>query len=323
MKKSFHLVVLILLLFTSVLANESIEKAKEYMEKKEFAEAKQILEKIIAEDEQNHEAFYNLAQVYLAEWNLDKATEYAERAVEIAEETPDYHFLLGRIYGYDARSASIFRKPFLAKDCKNAFLRTLELDPNHLDGNMGLAEFMFYAPGIAGGDKEEAVKIAEKVISIDEASGLNLLTKYQLDDGKIEEAKKGIDRLIELDEIRGRLRLLGYLYIEKDTTGIMNEFVTLETLIGENSDYFWFYNRYGNALLKLGNPEEALNKFKTLVKLSPKLAFGYNSLGNAYFELKNYDEALKQYKKALEIDPDFDDAEDRIDEIEDILENNS
>lgn len=320
MKKVLFLFIALLLLFTSSEANENIKKAKELIENKEFKEAKEILESLVDEDETNHEAFYILAQIYFSEGDIDKATDNAEAAVEITDENPDYHFLLGKIYGRDARTASVFRKPFLAKKCKNAFLRAIELDPEHLNGNMGLAEFMFYAPGIAGGDKEEAIKLAEKTVKIDEVSGLNLLTKYLLDGENPEEAKPSIDKLVELDEIKGRLRLLSYFNIKKDTVEIENQFVRLEKLIGEDVNYFWFYNRYGYALLGTGRVNEAIEKFKIQIKLAPQRAFVYKSLGDAYFAAGKYQDALNEYKKTLELNSDFDSAEDKIEEIEEILE---
>lgn len=320
MKKGLLLVFLVLAV-SFTLANENIKKAIELIEKRDYPKAKEILEKMLENNKNDHQAYYHLAQVYFREGNLDDATDNAEKAVELADENADYHFLLGEIYGRDARDASVFRQPFLAKNCKNEFMRTIELDSTHVRGHMGLAEYMFYAPGIVGGDSEEAVRIAKDIIKLDETSGIRLLTKYLIAGEKYQEAKPHIDRLVELDEIIGRIRLINYYGGLKDSTNAEQQFVILENVIGENPDYFWFYNSYGYALLKDNRPEEALEKFKIQAKIAPERANSYDSLGEVYFALKQYDLALSNYKKALEIDPDLESAEEKMEQLKEIMEN--
>lgn len=321
MGKKVLLLALMAVFFTFSFANESLKKAKDLIKEKSYNQAKQLLLQVIEADESNHDAFYHLAKLYFWENDLDEATDHAEKAVELANQIPDYHFLLGQIYGRDARDASVFRQPFLAKNCKDEFLKTIELDPKHLQGHIGLAEYMFHAPGIVGGDKEEAYKLAKKVISLNELEGENLISSYLTKEEKLDEAKPHIDRLIELDEIRGRLRLLNYFGAKKDTVEAENQFIRLEELIGENPDYFWFYNSYGYVLLRDKRIDEAIEKFKIQIKLVPERANAYDSLGEAYFTAGKYDEAKKQYEKALELNSNLESAEEKLEEIEEIMQN--
>ncbi len=62
-------------------------------------------------------------------------------------------------------------------------------------------------------------------------------------------------------------------------------------------------NSTGQALLRSGKPQDAIEIFKLLVRLNPQSANAYNSLGEAYSAATQKDLAIQNYEKSLQLDP--------------------
>lgn len=70
------------------------------------------------------------------------------------------YYGLGRIYGQQAMTASLFKMPGLAGKTKTNFVKAVELDPLLFDARIGLTQFYLMAPGIAGGSVAKARELA-------------------------------------------------------------------------------------------------------------------------------------------------------------------
>ncbi len=108
------------------------------------------------------EAAADLAEVILASrqrHRYDEAVALLERAVSSSPEAGRYHFLLGQLYGAQARSAGIGGLP-LAGKTRAAFTRAVELEPSNFEFVYALNEFLLEAPLIAGGNTGRARKAA-------------------------------------------------------------------------------------------------------------------------------------------------------------------
>lgn len=68
------------------------------------------------------------------------------------------------------------------------------------------------------------------------------------------------------------------------------------------------HSNFGNALLDLKHPEEALASYDRALALKPDFAGAINGRGNALLELKRPEEALASYDLALELQPDYAEA---------------
>lgn len=71
-------------------------------------------------------------------------------------------YALGRVYGQQAMTASVFKMPGLATKTKEQFLKAVELDPQLFEARSGLAQFYLMAPGFAGGSTAKAKELAEQ-----------------------------------------------------------------------------------------------------------------------------------------------------------------
>ena len=145
-----NLLIFILILSTEICSQSDSDKALEnginLFNQEMYDAARLIFETILEENNDIAEAHYYLGKCFFRLGDLDEAIAQGEKAVELDEENAEYHFELGMMYSEDARDASIFTAPFVAGNIKEQFQRTIELDPNHLQGRIGLAQFYLQAP---------------------------------------------------------------------------------------------------------------------------------------------------------------------------------
>ncbi len=69
---------------------------------------------------------------------------------------------------------------------------------------------------------------------------------------------------------------------------------------GENSEVL---TEKGNALLKAGNPEDAIQSFIRATEFESNFPRAHQGLGMAYEQLGNFSKAKKNYRKVLEMEP--------------------
>jgi tetratricopeptide (TPR) repeat protein len=72
------------------------------------------------------------------------------------------HYALGRVYGQQAMTASVFKMPGLASKTKEQFIKAVELDPLMFDARSGLTQFYVMAPAMAGGSVTKARELADE-----------------------------------------------------------------------------------------------------------------------------------------------------------------
>jgi len=215
--------------------SKELENGTNLFYQEKYDAAKEIFETILDDNDHIAEAHYYLAKCLFSLGDLDEAIDHGEKAVELDDKNAEYHFELGMMYAEDARDASIFRAPFIAGDIKEQFERTVELDPDHLQGRIGLTQFYLQAPGIAGGDIDKALEQAKIVAKMDEMQGGFLLSQ---------------------------------IYIEKDDfKKAETELKKLEQKFGEDPEFYYFYNSYGYFLLTQERVDEAIDNLRNKLYL--------------------------------------------------------
>jgi Flp pilus assembly protein TadD len=92
-------------------------------------------------------------------------------------------------------------------------------------------------------------------------------------------------------------------YISKDYEGAVKEFKRAVGL-GVNSEYATDAADYlANAYLQLGDTENALEAYKTAIRLNPFRDDMHGKLGNLYYVEERYQEAEDAYREAVRINP--------------------
>lgn len=130
-------------------------------------------------------------------------------------------YALGRVYGQQAMSASVFKMAGLATKTKEQFVKAVELDPTLFEARIGLTQFYLMAPGFAGGSTAKARELAAEAQprQPERAKLLRaLLTMNDKDwsgaERELTSLKAGDDRALQ-QELRGAWTRVGFEYMEQ------------------------------------------------------------------------------------------------------------
>lgn len=107
------------------------------------------------------EAHNLLCRVYYQEERWDDAIQECQAAVRLSPLDSVYHLWLGRAYGEKAESIHSIKAYELAKKVREEFERAVQLDKGNVDALFDLGTFYTDAPGIVGGGKENAQRVAQ------------------------------------------------------------------------------------------------------------------------------------------------------------------
>ncbi|RTL46994.1 MAG: hypothetical protein EKK53_01300 [Burkholderiales bacterium] len=177
-------------------------------------------------------------------------------------------YALGRVYGQQAMTASVFKMPGLASKTKEQFVKAVELDPTLYEARVGLTQFYLMAPGFAGGSVPKAKELAVEAQARQPEHAKLLRALLAMNDKdwgaaerELASVKPGDDRTV-LRELRGSWSRLGFEFMEQK------------------------------------NLPKARGIFETLQKDYPGHAVGPYGLGRVLTEMGQADEAVKSLERA-------------------------
>ncbi len=116
-----------------------------------------------------------------------QAAEYLEKAIEEAPANAEYVDWLGRAYGKRAETSNPLLAPSLASKARQAFEKSVSLDPKNADAMSDLFDYYLEAPGFLGGGYDKAAVVAEKMATVDPAEGY-------FEQAKLAQKRKEFDR---------------------------------------------------------------------------------------------------------------------------------
>lgn len=103
--------------------------------------------------------------------DFKKSTEFLERAAADNPKSGEYMDWLGRAYGKRAETSGPLSALGLASKTRQAFERSVELDPNNADALSDLFDYYMDAPGFLGGGYDKAVSVAQRISQVDPVEG--------------------------------------------------------------------------------------------------------------------------------------------------------
>ena len=277
----------ILIISTQLLAqtNNKISEAIKSYNLGELDIAKSILIELADDEIQVDSVYYYLGKIFFDEEEYGDAEEYFEEAIELTPNSSEFYLQLGKAYLFDARNSSIFSQMSLASSAKESFIKSLEIDSTNTEARIFYANYLFRAPGIAGGDTDEAILEANKVLKENKKQGHIILANIYSSEEKFDIAE--------------------------------NHFKKIEECCSSDKKIFNVFNSYGYLLLNQKRYEEAIEKFSIQVRLAPDNANAYDSLGEAYLAFGNKEKAKEQFLKALEINPNYEPSLEKLEGLND------
>ena len=132
---------------------------------------KALVEPRAAANPNDAEAQWLLSRVRMAFRDFDGALAPAEKAVALDGGNVEYHWQLAQVAGEMASRANMFKAMGLAKRYRREVDAALALNPKHTGAMTGLMEYYSRAPAIAGGDKNKAVELADRIMAVNKVDG--------------------------------------------------------------------------------------------------------------------------------------------------------
>jgi len=145
--------------------------AEKLIEEGHWKRARVLVEGRAAEAQQDPRACFLLSQVRAAFGDRSGPLPLAERAVVLDPRTAKYHRQVAEVVGMAAQQAGPLQQLFLARRFRKEIEIALSLDAQDVQALRDLLEFYLLAPGIAGGDRQKAKTIAQRIHAIDAAEG--------------------------------------------------------------------------------------------------------------------------------------------------------
>ncbi len=130
-------------------------------------------------------------------------------------------YALGRVFGQQAMTASVFKMPGLASKTKDQFVKAVEQDPLLFEARSALTQFYLIAPGFAGGSAAKARELAQQAQARQPEQAKLLRALLAMNDKdwtgaerELAAVKAGDDRTL-LRELRGERMRLGFEFLEQ------------------------------------------------------------------------------------------------------------
>lgn len=155
------------LIVTSAFAGESaLEKASAALKAGDLVTAESLVAPLAGDDSKHAAALHLLSQIRMQQKKSKEAVELAERATKLDATKPEHFSQLGVAVSMRMGEVGFMQQAMMAGKMKGAFERSIELDPNHVSGLVGLSRYFSNAPEIAGGSPAKAREFAERVRAI-------------------------------------------------------------------------------------------------------------------------------------------------------------
>ena len=221
----------------SAFAQTDLEKAAAALKGGDAAAAEALVAPLASATPPDAAALHLLSQVRLAQKRTKEAVEAAEAATK-ADPTRAEHFSqLGMALSARMPEVGFMQMAMLSGRMKSAFEKSVELDPRHVAGLIGLCRFHVNAPEIAGGSLTKAAEYATRLKALVPPLG-------EAELGRVAEKREDLPAALAHYEASLALRA------EAPNTQVAA----------------------GRVLAKLGRKDEARARFEAALRLKPDLA---------------------------------------------------
>lgn len=211
-----------------------LDEARAALKAGDLPKAESLLVPLTGPEARDAAAFHVLGQVRERQRNLQEAVAAYEQATKLEPTKPDYYSALGIALSRRMGEQNFMQQAMTAGKMKKAFEKSVELDPKHVSGLIGLVRYYTNAPEIAGGSPAKAREFAGRVREI-----VPFLGEIEL--GMVDRQEEKYAEALGHFEAAARL----------------------------NPNHADAQNQAGQMLARLGRKDEARARFEAALKLNP------------------------------------------------------
>jgi tetratricopeptide (TPR) repeat protein len=290
-------------------ATETTDRARELVSSGKSAEAKSLLVDALKVNPRDHEANFMLARIFMREQDYDKATEYAEKAVDLADSVAEYHLYLARASLAKTMKSGMIGAFLSARKGRSEYERAVALDPANVEARFELCMYYLIAPGMVGGSKDKAREYASVLESQNPLYGSYAWAGVHEKDQDIAKAESLYHRAVGLDTSSTATALYGLAYFYERQKKYDQSTSVLRQIVDNRPDdlnaLFQLGRAYVIAKINLEEAEAAFTRYLSEgpAPNGPDEAAARWRLGMVYDLQGRRDEALRELRKAVELSP--------------------
>jgi tetratricopeptide (TPR) repeat protein len=159
-------------LLTSVqpLRADDLRKAEDLFKRTEYKSSLALLDASSTDSA----TVFLIGRDYFMLGDFKKSADYLQKATLSDPKNSEYMDWLGRAFGKRAETSNPMMAPGLASKARQAFERSVQLDPKNSDALGDLFDFYLQAPGFLGGGYDRASKVADQISTFNASEGLFL-----------------------------------------------------------------------------------------------------------------------------------------------------
>src|SRR4051812_37861256 len=187
----------LLSLGVAALDEPAFKAAVELYNQRKGPEAQQAFAALATANPDNANIQFYLGRLALQRDDAEQAISCLEKAVSLSPTDSRFHHRLGDAYGRAAQKASLFSQMGLAKKCRMAYEKAVELDPKNIDAHFSLLGFYQQAPGMVGGGMDKAHQEALAIKQLDLNRGRQAVAGLYVAEKKYAEAFAEFDEVLK------------------------------------------------------------------------------------------------------------------------------
>ncbi len=320
--------VYIIFLFSSFLSqmlfaqNTILDQAEKLLGEKEVRASIDLLNNNRDELDQYARFYFLLGKAFYEEKLFDKAILQFEQSIAMDENQADYYYWKG--------SASIeqlnhidnfFKKGKYADKAKTSLLKAIELNPQHTDARIRLANYYLNAPLIAGGSIRKAKDQASEIERYDKAAGLKLQASIFLKEEEYDKAEAIYLEILNSElGTKNTYYWLSYINVKKED--YQKAFYYCDRSIEKYPDYYLGHYQYAKiAAISKMNIDQGIDYCIFYINQTtsadlPKKHWAYYRLAMLEKARDNKTATLLALQNALELKPGFKEANALLESLE-------
>lgn len=239
---------------------------------------------------------------------FEAAVKTLDRAVALAPDMAEAHFRLGEAYAGRVNEVSMFSKLSIAGKIRDGFQKAVELDADHHEARLALAQFYLAAPSVAGGSAEKAAAATAELMRRNPARGHMARAMALEAEKKPAEALREYEAAVAAEPGYRNARLtLGMAYQRSERW--TEAFAVYEAMLREKPDDVAAVYQLGRTAAlsgqRLDDGQAALERFLALPVEhgSPPASGAHFRIGMIHAKSGRIAEARASYQTALKLDP--------------------